>query len=160
LSAATHLDHFYAVLGDGRLNILASKPALEQVASTLRTLAPSETRFFSLTVVDAPHYGPTFPSLRCARTEKPLRCVVEQNTVVIAGHSMALKFLATTLDDRAQEWLDGGHAHVYPGEIDRSENLADGENDRLVSDDSEELLIGGHGYIDDKFFGLPPTDSE
>ncbi len=154
MSEEARLDHLYAFPGDSRLIMLASKPAMERMAHVFRALGPGETREFELKVIE--HLDETsFPRLRCQRVDAPLRCTLERNCIVIAGHARGLEYLAATFDYRAQEWSLGGHSHVYAGEIDRGAGLAEDEDERLVSDDSEELLIGGYGYLDDKLFGLP-----
>lgn len=116
----------------------------------IRALVPNEERHIQLTVAEMPYDGPSLPLLVCARSADPLICKVDATVVSISGNDAGLDHFVSSLDTRSAEWFDGGHSHVYPGQ-----DFSDGREGYLVSPESEEILIGGRGYIDDALFGLP-----
>jgi len=148
---AVPLPHLYPVLGDGRLNIIASRAALDVLAAALAALAADgEPRRFSLTRCEMPHYGMSCANLECARSDEPLLCLLEDDAVRISGHAKGLLLLSENVSSQAQNWDEGGHVHVYPG--------TDWRGEMLVSPRSEEVLIGGCGYVPNEMFGLPDDD--
>jgi hypothetical protein len=67
----------------------------------------------------------------------------------IDGSQASFEYLAASLEARAANWHDGGHCHLFPGE-----ECHDDREGFLVSPQSEEILVGGYGYLDDALFGV------
>ena len=150
MSLPTRIEHLYALFSAERVMILGSKLSLESLAVALDQLEASQTHKIELAIVQTPHDETTFGALHLTHSATPLICLVDAEAAYIAGDRYGLDRLATSLRHRSDDWFDGGHSHIYPGE--------EFDDRLLVSPESNELLIGGLGYLPSDLFGLPPGD--